>query len=125
MNKTQPDGAENSIPRVTVSGARYGASSTAYFTIEKVEMEGDVMTLSIGASGCNGETWQVELVDSERTLRSYPAQRSLKILFTNDELCQAYFVKEYKFNISELQLGKRGQVYLNLMDYKDQLLYEY
>lgn len=114
-----------SVDEVIVDREKYRDSSSAYFSIDTVKIDGDIMTITIGASGCSGDSWSVELIDSEMILKSYPGQRSLKVLFKNEELCQAYFLKEYSFNISKLKLGEAGKVYLNLENYKERLLYEY
>ena len=46
-------------------------------------------------------------------------------MFKNEELCEAYFIKQYSFNISKLKVGATGKIFLNLNAYKGKLLYEY
>ena len=110
---------------VIVDRVRFQEINTSTFSIDTAFIKGDIMTITIGGGGCSGNSWKVELIDSEKILKSYPSQRSLKVMFKNEELCEAYFIKQYSFNISKLKVGATGKIFLNLNAYKGKLLYEY
>jgi hypothetical protein len=57
-------------------------------------------------------------------MESFPPKRNLRLSLKNDEDCQAYFVKEIAFDISELQTDG-NQVILNITNGDDEILYSY
>lgn len=87
---------------VVINETIYEQTNTNNYTILDVKLNGNELTLKIGASGCNSNSWQATLVDSGLVLESFPVQRNIKIALENNEACLAYFEVEYTFNIQSL-----------------------
>lgn len=92
--------------------------------INDMEIDGNCLKISFSASGSDGSTWIVKLIDSGTTLESYPPQKRLILSLENKELCEAVIGNEMSFNIEELQVS-RSPVRLNITNTGDGILYEY
>jgi len=108
---------------VVISKDLYNKTTTNNYTINNVTLVGDLLTVKIGASGCNGESWKATLIDANQLLESYPIQRNVKILFENDEDCLAVFEKEFTFYIKELK-ENQSEAVLNLEGWDSQINYK-
>lgn len=93
-------------------------------SINKAELTGNCLKISIAASGCSGKSWEIKLVDSGVILYSNPPQRNLRVSLKNDEACTAFVGKEMTFDISQLQVAG-NRVLLNITNSGDQILYDY
>lgn len=91
-------------------------------TINSLEIENDCLKINFSASGCNGESWKIRLIDSGSIKESEPPQRDIRLSMDNDELCQAFITRELSFNIANLKV-EGGRVVLNLTNSGDQILY--
>lgn len=109
---------------VIISAFLYNTAPNDFLTINYVVLTSDYLKINFSSSGCNGESWEVKLIDAGVILESYPPQRNLRLSLKNEELCEAYITKEITFNISELQIDG-DQVLLNITNYDDQILYLY
>lgn len=107
-----------------ISAEQYLNSTSALFIINNISIDGNCLEISFGSSGCSGDTWEWEFIDSEAILESYPPQRNLKLSLKNEELCAAYITKEASFDISNLQVDG-DMVYLNISNSNQSILYEY
>lgn len=92
--------------------------------IDTIVVEANCMLISFGASGCDGRSWEVKLIDSDAIMESIPEQRMLRLSIKNEELCNAFFMKELSFNITSLQTSE-STVILNIEGYSYPILYEY
>ena len=107
-----------------ISQELYRKAPSDEATINSLEIEGDCMRINFSASGCNGESWKITLIDSGSILESDPPQRNLRFSLDNNELCEAFITKNLTFNIKNLRV-EGGRVQLNLTNSEDQVLYEY
>lgn len=94
------------------------------FEIKDVHLNGDCLTIEIVAGGCNGKSWEAQLIDGGIIAESYPVQRSTRIILENEETCLALVSRKFTFDLTRLQTGD-GIVTLNLRHWKDQITYEY
>ena len=87
----------------------------------------DCLELEISASGCDGSTWEVELVDSGAVDESSPPQRDLKLSLINVEECDAVITLSFTFDLRNLRIPDDPvrQVILNLQDWNSPLTYNY
>lgn len=92
--------------------------------IQSLEIDENCLKISFSASGCDGNTWEVKLIDSGNILEAMPPQRNLRLSLMNNEACLAVITKEMSFNISNLKL-ENNQVMLNITNSDDSILYEY
>ncbi len=117
--------ADSSCGQSTIiSENLYQNAPTDLLDLMEVAIVGNCLELSFGASGCDGESWDVQLIDSGAILESFPPQRNLILSLKNDEECDAYFVRTYSFDISGLQV-EGSSVFLNITNDESQILYEY
>lgn len=110
----------------TVNKALYDNLETASFQITSAEIINDCLEIKIGASGCDGNSWEFNLVDSGAVAESLPEQRFLKLQLINEELCDAYFEKTTSFDLTPLQINNGvNEVILHIEGLESALNYKY
>jgi len=119
------DPAETCGPEVVISGELFVTANTELLDIINININEDCLELTIGSSGCDGERWEVNLIDAEVILESFPVQRNVVISIFNDEECDAYFMRDYTFDIAQLRVGDSGTVVLNVSNIGEQVSYTY
>ncbi|MBY5958532.1 hypothetical protein KUV50_10340 [Membranicola marinus] len=95
-----------------------------HLTILASEIDEDCLWIKFGSSGCSGETWELKLVGSEKEYLSIPPQRDVRLSLKNEEMCEAYFVKEMTFDLKTLRSSGEKMI-LNLLNADTSLLYEF
>ena len=109
----------------TIDANLYENTTTENVSITEAEILNDCILLTFSSSGCDGNSWQVQLIADDGVLESSPPQRNLKFKLVNDEACLAIISKSNSFDISNLQVEGATSVYLNIEGLEDSLLYEY
>jgi len=110
--------------RTVVSQEAFVTAPADQLSIQEVALAGDCLNIRFSASGCDGNSWQVKLIDSSVILDSDPAQRSIRLSLRNNELCQAIITREVSFDVSNLR-DSGNQVWLNLGEWNESILYTY
>ncbi|MGB0883891.1 MAG: hypothetical protein ACPG4W_03965 [Flavobacteriales bacterium] len=110
---------------VLVSSVSYENSPDALIHIDTLEIDGNCLSITYNSSGCDGQSWLVELIDSESVMESFPPQRHVRLSLYNPELCLAQFSKTETFDISELQVEGSSSVKLIFTNTDDEFLYSY
>ena len=64
-------------------------------------LDDECLILTIGFSGCDPEH-TIQLVTDGAVAESFPVQVQFKLNDLNPQLCEAYFEKEYAFDLDEL-----------------------
>lgn len=119
------DDNENNCDFETVISADQFVNAPAdQLTINSLEINDNCLKINFSSGGCNGDTWELKLIDSEDILESLPPQRNLRLSLKNGEECEAYITKELTFDISNLQVNE-NQVQLNITNSDKNILYEY
>ena len=113
--------AENLI----IDVIEYENAQSDFYTITGVSFDEDCLMVSFSASGCSGETWELELIDSEAVLESLPPQRNLKLVLTNSEACLAVFEQTKTFDLRNLRLEGVDEIILNVEGLPEPLSYNY
>ncbi len=108
---------------VVVSSSEYKNAPNDPVLIAKMKITEDCLHISFGASGCDGSTWEVQLIDAGTIAESYPVQRTLRLSLKNNEDCTAALGKEMSFSIKSLQVAGENKVSLNISG--KHILYEY
>jgi hypothetical protein len=103
----------------------YENSPSDQLSIINLEINGNCLEVTFSASGCDGNSWNVNLIDAEQILESLPGQRNLRLTLENNESCLAVITKVSSFDISGLQISDDNRVLLNITNSGDQILYEY
>lgn len=107
-----------------VSEIDYDATPTDNYLIDTAYIDDDCLIIQFGASGCDGNTWDLALFDAEQIMESYPPQRALRLSLTHSENCLAFITKTVSFDLSTIQIQDTDEIWLNLDEY-GQIVYEY
>lgn len=110
---------------VIIDSGFYDTAESSLYNLISAEIEGNCLTINISASGCDGNSWSMVLVDSGAVAESSPEQRFLKFVFTNEEVCLAVFSQERSFDLSALQVSGSNEIILNIEDFPEPFTYAY
>lgn len=119
---------DNPCDEVVIVGRElYGNLISDDFQFIDVEIFDDCLSIKIGASGCDGENWGFNLIDSGAIAESLPEQRNIKFqLVNNEEDCDAYFEKTIAFDLKPLQINNSvNKIILHLEGWGPPLTYSY
>lgn len=107
-----------------VSLDQYANAPNDKLTINQLDIDGECLRINFSSGGCDGESWEIKLIDSGNVYGEELPQRNLRLSLKNEELCEAYITKELTFDISGLKVGG-NKVQLNLVNSGDSILFEY
>lgn len=110
---------------VLIDKNQYDNLNSDNFNFMEAEVDEDCLILKIGASGCSGNSWEFELVDSGTIAESFPEQRYLKFKLVNKEACLAVFTKTISFDLKALQISGSNRLILHIDGLGQSLIYEY
>ncbi|TWO33463.1 hypothetical protein E1J38_006095 [Seonamhaeicola sediminis] len=108
-----------------INTSKYNNLNSDDFNFINAEINEDCLEVTIGASGCDGNSWEFSLIDSGAVAESSPEQRYLKIDFDNEELCLAYFEKKVSFNLTSVQVEGSSKIMLHIDGLDEPLEYVY
>ena len=112
------------LNEVIVDAERYEDAPDDNLEIMEARIEGDCLYIRMASGGCDGSTWEVQLLTDGNVMESAPPQRNIRIALKNEEVCDAWITRDYSFDISALQAGG-NEVLLNLINSEQQLSYSY
>ena len=120
----------NCDKNVIICQNEFANAPDGFVEIIDMKIVNNCLKIKFGASGCDGSSWIVELIDAGPSITQvYPPQRTLRLSLDNKEDCRAYFEKKMSFNIEDLQLQGVNEVNLrvicNVSNSVKQILYEY
>ena len=107
-----------------VDNIRYKAAQPEGYRIKDVQIVGDCLSIEVESSGCDGETWEVTLLDADRVSESNPEQRDLKLVVNSKEFCSSIIQKTFTFDLRPIRTPGNA-VLLNLELWDEQIVYEY
>jgi len=110
---------------VIISAEEYQNAPNDELQILHVQLEGDCLIIRFESGGCDGNSWVIQLIDSEAVMESLPPQRNLRLSLKNQEPCDAIVTKEMAFNVNKLRLDNYDKIKLNITNSGGQVLYEY
>ncbi|WCO02272.1 hypothetical protein [Psychroserpens ponticola] len=110
---------------VIIDNAFYESAISGDYALVGFEIIEDCLTIEVSASGCDGESWSMVLVDSGAVAESSPEQRYLKFVFTNEEACLAVFSQSRVFDLSGLRVDGSNEIVLNIEGVPDPINYLY
>ena len=100
----------------------YNGPSSSVF-INNASLDGDCLEIEFSASGCSGDSWEVELVGHEGPVSAiYPTQYPIRLSLDNRESCDGWFTKRLSFDVSAYQHWG-DQVVLKLAGFDQDILY--
>ena len=126
LSACSKDNDDNIICEFTtiIDSEAFENAPSSVLTINSLEINDDCLKINFSAGGCNGNSWEVQLIDSGAVLESMPPQRNLRLSLKNEESCYAYITKELTFDISNLKVDA-SEVQLNITNSDDTINYKY
>ena len=112
----------NCDEEVLISSDQYQNAPDDHLQINKVEILDDCLHIQFSSGGCNGDTWEIKLIDQGAILKTNPPQRNLRLSLKNEELCDAWIQREISFDIRSLKYNN-SPILLNITNSGDQVLY--
>lgn len=110
-----------STTQTTVDEALYNDTNSTGFEIIDATIELNKVDITISSSGCDRDSWDVGLIDSEAVAESNPVQKYFKIKFTNSEECKAIVSKTFSFDLGLSFINDDFQI--KMEGWKGPLLY--
>lgn len=110
---------------VIINETLYENLETDFFTFGDVKIIDNCLSITIGASGCSGDSWKFNLIDSGAVAESSPEQRYLKFALENNEDCLAALGGTISFDLAPLQVNGSNEIILNLEGLESSLNYKY
>lgn len=114
---------DNCIIETIIDRDLYLNTAMDYF-IDSIGIENDCIEITVNASGCDGDTWSAQLIDSGDIAESSPPQRSLRLALENTEECDAVISKSFYFDLSTIQT-EESRFILRFEGWDQTVLYEY
>lgn len=108
-----------------ISADQFTNAPADLLEIDSLSIENDCLKINFSASGCDGSTWELLLIDANEILESEPVQRRLRLSLNNEEECLAIINQELSFDISNIQIGDSGEIILNITNNDASIVYEY
>ncbi len=122
---THPNTPAGCGPTVMIDSVRYHDPFTIFTApveIDSVYVSGDCMTVRVRSGGCDGSSWQLDAWDRGDVNNG---RRELSFFLHNDELCQAYVAKYFKYDLSSLRVANRSSVELHFNQNGKSVIYSY
>ena len=95
------------------------------FDILSVKIENDSLKVTISYGGGCADNQQFCLVgDNSVTMDSEIPRRSVKLIFIEEDPCEAAISKNHSFDIRNLKLQSNSRIFLMLEKWSDDILYE-
>jgi hypothetical protein len=110
---------------IIINSNLYNQTNTNNYTIQNISVNQDCLEIEFGSSGCDGNSWKIDLVDLGAISETAIPQRDLKLKLTNLEECEAFITKTISFNLEPLQLSNYEAINLKITDYNGLISYEY
>lgn len=98
---------------VLLSTQSYENNSSDAFVITSVVVDEDgCLSVTISASGCDGDTWETDLIAEENVVYTDPPRRNIRLTLENSEECLAVITKTFSFNVDELKADSGDMILL-------------
>lgn len=104
--------------------SRFNGTQTNHYTISTARIYQDCLEVEIRSGGCDGNSWNMELIDSGTVVDSDQVQRYLRISLENDELCEVLVSSKISFNLTPLRRDGKP-ISFQLEGWDTPLVYEY
>jgi len=126
-NGEEPQVVSNCDKDVIVDATEFENAPNDHVAIIDMKIVDNCLKLKFSASGCDGSSWNVELIGWGNYDKSYPPQTTLRLSLDSKEDCHAVITKEVSFNLEPLveyfRLHGTNKLYLNISG--KGILYEY
>ncbi len=110
---------------IIINNDLYNLTNTDNYTIQNITVNQDCLEIEFGSSGCDGNSWEIDLVDLDGISETAVPQRDLKLRLINIEECEAFITRTISFNLEPLQLDNYEAINLKIADYDVLIRYDY
>jgi len=110
---------------IIINNDLYNLTNTDNYTIQNITVNQDCLEIKFGSSGCDGNSWEIDLVDLGGISETAVPQRDLKLRLINIEECEAFITRTISFNLEPLQLDNYEAINLKIADYDVLIRYDY
>jgi len=93
-----------------IDGDLYIMASESSYDVTNAIVTADCLEITIGSSGCDGETWEVLLVSDYPLAFGDNFGASLSLKLTSNEDCEAYLIRTYSFDLSVIHNNNQDGV---------------
>ena len=124
-DKANDDNTLNCGDSIIIDKNLYDSTNTNGYSVINAKISNDCLEIEIRASGCDGESWIIKLIDSKDITESLPLQKFIKISLKNEELCEKIISKKLCFDLKPIRIDNNNQIELNLEKWEDPLIYSY
>jgi|SRR5690554_1600768 len=93
--------------------------------ISNAVLQDGCLVLDFRAGGCDGDTWEIKIIDSGEVSPGNPPERTIRLSLKNDEDCEAYITKSVSIDISQLEIENSNSLLLNILGWDSPLEYNY
>ncbi len=109
---------------LVLSQEDFNSIESDYFTISNIQLSGNCLELTIIASGCNSDTWELDMYSVNSFYNSEPLTRFVKLDLWTNQACLAVLEKTVTFDLTDFQLENRNNIGLDI-EGEEFVLYEY
>ena len=92
------------------------------YIIQSAVIDDKCLMVEVSAGGCDGESWGAQMLISPLVAESLPPQAGIKLIFDDDEECEAFITKTFYFDLSQLD-SISDKVWVRLEGFDDVLMY--
>jgi len=107
---------------VIISETEYENAPYSHVEIIDAKIVNNYLNIEFSASGCDGISWNVELIGLGNYDKSNPPQTTLRLSLDNKETCNAIITRDASFNLEPLieyfQHHGTSKIYLNISGYR-------
>lgn len=124
-NVIQCEQSDNCDKCIIMDRDLYYGTNTENYTINHIQINQDCIEIEFSSSGCDGSSWQIDLVDLGGISETAVPQRDLKLKLQNLEDCEAAITRTISFDLKPLRLENYNAINLKIADYEDLIRYQY
>lgn len=110
---------------VIIDNAFFESAVSDVYELVSFDINDDCFNIEVSASGCDGASWSMVLVDSGVFENSSIPERNLKFVFTNEEDCLAVIRQNREFNLTHLRVDGINEIILNIEGFPEVINYWY
>lgn len=109
---------------VLIDREAFNETKTTNYIFQEIKIDGNCLKIKYAAGGCNGRSFEEDLIDSGSIAETATVQRNLKFKLVEDEDCEVLITKEVSFDLTPLQTNN-SKILLNIEQWEESILYEY
>lgn len=98
---------------------------TENYQISNVVLDEDCLEITFASSGCDGNSWELNLYSTNTINFIFPLQRTVKVELINEELCLAFIEKTVSFDLTPFRVEEQNEILLNIVGWEEQVIYQY